>query len=109
MPLLASSEWVLERLKTRVGFFLDEEHSQPWEQFGVHRTWVVEELGESEVLSLCLQALNYVGAVVGEAHRFFGADIENTEMELDMLRTQILLETDVDPSLIAKWHWNDAV
>ena len=109
VPLLAPSAWILERLKKSVGFFLDEEHSQPWEQFGVHRTWVVEALGESEVLSLCLQALNHIGAVVEEAHSFFGADIESTEMELDMLRTQTLLETDVDPSLIAKWRWNDAV
>ena len=96
-------------MKARVGFFLDEEHSQPWEQFGVHRTWVVVELGEVEALSLCAQALNYVGAVVREAHSFFGADVENTVVELDMLRTQTLLETDVDPSLIAKWGWNDAV
>lgn len=109
VPLLAPSEWVLERLKNAVGFFIDEEHSQVGEQFGVQRTWVVEELGESEVLGLCLQALNYVGAVVAEAHRLFGADVQHTEMELDMLRTQVLLETDVDPSLIAKWRWDDAV
>jgi hypothetical protein len=109
VPLFAPSEWVLERLKARVGFFLDEEHSQPWEQFGVHRTWVVVELGEVEALNLCAQALNHVGAVVREAHSFFGADVENTVVELDMLRTQTLLETDVDPSLIAKWGWNDAV
>lgn len=96
-------------MKANVGFFLDEEHSQPWEQFGVHRTWVVEELGEGEVLTLCLQALNYLGALVAEAHRFFGSSIESTEMALDMVRTQTLLETDVDPSLIAKWHWDDAV
>ena len=109
VPLLAPSAWILERLNANVGFFLDEERSQPWEQFGIHRTWVVEELGETEVLSLCLEALNYLGALVEEAHRFFGADVESTKMELDMVRTQTLLETDVDPSLIAKWHWNDAV
>ena len=44
-----------------------------------------------------------------EAHRLFGADVDSMEMELDMVRTQTLLETDVDPSLIAKWHWNDPV
>lgn len=109
VPLLAPSEWILERLKHRVGFFIDEEHSQPWEQFGIHRTWIVEELGEPEVLSLCLQTLNYVGAVVGEAHVLFGAEIDDTEMEIDMNRTQTLLETDVDPSLIKKWRWNDTV
>lgn len=109
VPLLAPSEWVLERLKNAVGFFLDEEHSQVGEQFGIQRTWIVEELGESEVLGLCLQALNQVGALVVEAHRMFGAEVEYTDMELDMLRTQVLLETDVDPSLVEKWGWNDAV
>jgi hypothetical protein len=39
----------------------------------------------------------------------FGADVDSTELELDLLRTQTYLETDVDPSLIAKWGWNDAV
>jgi hypothetical protein len=109
VPLFAPSKWVLERLKARVGFILDEEHSQPWEQFGVHRTWIVEELGEPEVLGQCVQALNHVGAVLEEAHQFFGADVESTVVEVDMLRTQTLLETDIDPSLIAKWGWNDAV
>jgi hypothetical protein len=98
-----------ERLKARVGFFLDEEHSQPWEQFGVHRTLSVEELGEPEVLGQCVQALNYVGTVLEEAHQFFGAGVDSTVVELDMLRTQTLLETDVDPSLVAKWGWYDAV
>jgi len=108
VPLFAPSAWILERLKARVGFFLDEEHSQPWEQFGIHRTWVVEELGELEVVGLCVQALNHVGAVLEEAHSFFGVDVESTVVEVDMLRTQTLLETDVDPSLVAKWGWNDA-
>lgn len=107
VPLLTPSVWILERLKANVGFFLDEEHSQPWEQFGIYRTWIVEEIGETEVLSLCLQALNYIAAVVWETYRLFGFAIGSMEMELDMVRTQILLETDVDPLLIAKWHWND--
>jgi len=98
----------LDRLKANVGFFLDEAHSQPWEQFGVLRTWVVEEIGESEVLGLCLQALNSVGVVLMEAHQLFGADVDSAELELDMLGTQTFLETDADPSLIDKWGWNGA-
>lgn len=109
VPLFAPSKWVLERLKARVGFFLDEEHSQPWEQFGIYRVWGVEELGDQEVLGLCIQAINHIGAVVEEAHGLFGADVEISAVGVDMLRTQTLLETDVDPSLIAKWGWNDAV
>jgi len=109
VPLFTPSAWILERLKVNVGFFLDEARSQPWEQFGVHRTWIVEEIGDSEVLGLCLRSLNSIGAVIGEAHRLFGADVDGVELEMDMLRTQTYLETDIDPSLIAKWGWNDAV
>lgn len=54
------------------------------------------------------QALNHIGAVVEKAHTLFGADVESTVVEVDMLRTQTFLETDVNPSLIAKWGWNDA-
>lgn len=109
VPLFAPSTWVLERLKANVGFFLDEERTQPWEQFGIYRTWVVEQLGKQEVLSLCVQALNRIGTVVESAHALFGAEVESTEVEVDLLRMQTLLETDVDPSLIAKWGWNIAV
>ena len=105
VPLFAPSAWILERLKANVGFFLDEAHSQPWEQFGVMRTWVVEEIGESEVLGLGLQALNSIGAVLVEAHRLLGADVDSTELELDMIGTQTFLESDADPSLITKWGW----
>lgn len=108
IPLLTPSAWILQKLNTHVGFFLDPERSDPWEQFGIHRTWIVEELGESEVLGLCLEALNHIGRLVGEAHRLFGVKVDGTEMELDLVRTQTLLETDADPSLIAKWRWNEA-
>lgn len=109
VPLFAPSAWILERLQANVGFFLDEARSQPWEQFGVERVWIVEEIGDSEVLGLCLQALNTIGILIQEAHRFFGANVDGTELELDMLRTQTFLETDRDPSLIAKWRWVDIV
>lgn len=107
VDLLTPSKWILERLNARVGFFLDDERSQPWEQFGVYRIWVVEELGEQEVLGLCVQALNHIHEIVQDAHALFGESVESSRMEMDMLRTQTLLETDVDPSLILKWGWND--
>ncbi|MBI5938236.1 MAG: hypothetical protein HY850_10350 [Betaproteobacteria bacterium] len=109
VPLFAPSAWLLERLQANVGFFLDEARSQPWEQFGVERVWIVEEIGDTEVLRLCGQALNAIGVLVEEAHRLFGAGVEGAEVELDMLRTQTFLETDNDPSLIIKWGWSDAV
>lgn len=68
---------------------------------------MVEELGEQEVLGLCVQTLNHIGAVVENAHSLFGAEVESTVVEVDMLRTQTLLETDVNSSLVAMWGWND--
>lgn len=109
LPLFAPSKWILERLKARVGFFLDEQHSQPWEQFGIYRIWVVEELGDQEVLGLCVQAINHIRVIVEDAHGMFGVNVESFAVEVDTLRTQTLLETDVDPSLIAKWGWDHAV
>lgn len=49
VPLFTPSRWVMKATEGADWLFLDEEHSQPWEQFGIHRVWVVEELGESEV------------------------------------------------------------
>lgn len=46
-------------------------------------------------------------ALVEEAHEIFGAAVESFEVAVDLLRTQSLLGTDVDPSLVAKWGWND--
>lgn len=109
LPLFTPSSLILERLRVNVGFFLDEAHSQPWEQFGIQRTWIVNEIGDAEVLGLSLQALNSVWAVVVEAHQLFGAEVDCAELNLDMVRTQTFLESDMDSSLIAKWGWNGSV
>ena len=91
--------------KFAIGFFIDEEHSSIGEQIGVQRTWIVDELGEDEVVSISLKALNYMGHLVAEALSLFGMNATHKEIEINMDRVQILLETDIDPSLVEKWGW----
>lgn len=87
-------------------FFLGGKHSIVGEQAGVERVWVVEELGEGEVLSNCIEALNYMLTLIEEAHRLVG---KTSGMELfglqDMKEFTVMLETDADPTLFAKWGW----
>jgi hypothetical protein len=87
------------------GLFLDEEHSAIGEQAGVERVWMVPELGDEEAAVTCLQALNYMGELVAEAHRMFGGSEQHEPIAIDMQRVRVLLETDVDPTLPEKWGW----
>ena len=87
-------------------FFLGGKHSIVGEQAGVERAWIVEELGEGEVMAGCIEALNYMIALVEDGHRlldrtsgieFFGLN--------DMREFTVMLETDADPTLFSKWGW----
>jgi CRISPR/Cas system-associated protein Csx1 len=88
-----------------IGTFMDEEHSAIGEQIGVERSWIVEEIGESEVVLLCNEALNYMGQLLAEAKVLFGKEAKYENIEIDLSSIQVLLETDIDPSLIEKWNW----
>jgi hypothetical protein len=106
IPPLMDTEAALEHAKKfAIGFILDEEHSAIGEQIGVERTWIVEEIGEGEVVSHCVEVLNYMRRLVGEAHELAGSKIDSDPIQLDMRRWQVLLESDVDPSLVEKWGW----
>ena len=99
----------LEALENAKAFayalFLDEEHSAIGEQAGVERVWVVTELGGDEAALTCLRALNYMGELVAEAHRLCGGSDRHEPITVDMRQVQVLLETDVDPTLLEKWGW----
>lgn len=88
-----------------IGSFIDEEHSAIGEQLGVERSWVVEEIGDTEVVLLCNEALNYMGELVSQAKQLFGVDDKYKKIDIDLSSTQVLLESDIDPTLIAKWGW----
>lgn len=88
-------------------FFLAGKHEQVGEQAGVERAWIVSELGEQEVISTCLPALNYMLALVDEAHRFCGAESGLRTLSYDLPTFFVLLESDVYPTLPEKWGWLD--
>ena len=93
-------------LQHYVGLFIDAEHSAIGEQIGVERLWIVEEIGDSEILGLCFDAWARITNVVVEAHNLYGRH-ENPEFtcrhHVDTLR--VILETDLDPTLPEKWGW----
>jgi len=105
-PMMSTIEALDFAKKFTYGMFLDEDHSAIGEQTGVERTWIVSDLGGSEVVATCLQALNYMGELLAEAHRLCGETARYEPVSIDMQRVQVLLEADVDPSLPEKWGWH---
>ena len=104
-PFTDTKEFLKKMQELMIGTFMDEEHSAIGEQIGVERSWIVEEIGESEVVLLCNEALNYMGQLLAEAKVLFGKEAKYENIELDLSSIQVLLETDIDPSLIEKWNW----
>lgn len=67
VPVSLSSEYILREMVPKLDL-LDETHSAIGEEYGVQRTWTVEELGPGNVLQLCDQAWSKVGHVLASAH-----------------------------------------
>jgi|SRR3989338_949614 len=107
IPPFAKTEKLLEITSKFVcNMFLGGKHEIIGEQAGVERTWVVEELGDGEVIAKCIDAMNYMIALVEEAHQFSGCSSKLEFFGLaDMREFTVLLETDADPSLFEKWNW----
>jgi hypothetical protein len=85
---------------------LDEGHSAIGEEYGVQRTWIVEELGKGNVLTLCDQAWSKIGHVLAAAHDFIGREWTPPPPHgHDPAKCDLLTETDVEPSLPEKWGW----
>lgn len=107
-PDMSSQVALARAVEQLVGFILDEEHSAIGEQIGVRRLWLVEELGDGEVIRLCDRAWSRIGNVVASAHAVLGARFEPPPEEgHDVEAVRVLLESDVDPSLPRKWGWVD--
>lgn len=86
------------------GFFIDEEHSEPWMEVGVEREWIMEELGTEEAAFLCNDIIDYFGNLLKELAQIFGCQF-NWQKGPISCRYQVLLESDLDPSLPKKWGW----
>jgi len=91
---------------------LDEEHSAIGEQYGVWRLYHIKELSETEdVLTVCRRALSRAFMWLAAAHEILGvrtADLPEKELVAPdaLSKVTVLLESDVDPTLFAKWGWS---
>ncbi len=97
--------FVIPRIK-ELGF-IDEEHSAIGEQLGIKREWFCEELGDSEILKTCYEAYCSICKIMSEAHSLF-YDIEMIPQGFPdgfFDNIYIILESDLDPSLLKKWGW----
>lgn len=91
-----------------IDWFIGKDHGAIGEQFGVRRQWIVEDLGDEEVLSLCIKAYKEIEKIIDEAHIkinriFISPNLEIGELE----KVYILLETDLDPNLAKEWGWDN--
>ena len=107
IELFTETEKLLALTSRFVGeFFLGGKHDVVGEQAGVERVWIIEELGEREVMAECIDAMNYMIALVEEVHHLSGgmSGLEFFGIK-DMREFSVLLDTDADPTLFAKWGW----
>jgi len=104
-PFRDSHELLRRACEFYVGFYIDERHSDIGEQIGVWRKWAVEEIGPDEVVTHCAGALGYMANLLQEACQLWGA-VFDASFEVPHPEVfQVLLESDVDPSLPVKWGW----
>jgi hypothetical protein len=93
-------------IRTMVGTFVDEKHSDIGEQLGVERKWVVEEIGDEEIVGLNIKGMEYIGKLLSEAHALYDLEYKPQDFSsVDMKKVMVLLESDVDPNLPKKWGW----
>ena len=107
LPATVPSEQALRwGVQGFVGSILDKAHSAIDEQIGVRRSWVVEELGEEEIIGVCDRAWSRIGNVLAGAHALVHSRFEAPPEEVhDMDHASLLVESDVDPTLPRKWSW----
>ncbi len=100
------SKVVFETAKKELtGFLIDKKHSEPGEQLGIERTWIVSEISDNEIVEECYESLSKMEELLREAHKFFGRRSKQELRCVDHL-DRVLLETDFDPTLTKKWKWD---
>lgn len=92
--------------------FLDAEHSSIGEQYGVLRRYNIPEMSTTEdVLTVARRAISRTHDLVALAHSaIFGIPVAPFDDdagldEASLAEVTILLETDVDPTLVKTWGW----
>jgi len=103
------TEQIFEKVSGEyVDMFIGKDHPAIGEQFGINRQWIVDEIGDVEILQLCIGAFTEIGAIMEHAHKAFGFTFAGMNAFSDdepIENYTTLLETDVDPSLFEKWGW----
>ena len=105
VPADVTSKQLLENFAPKLGGVAPG-HPFLGEQYGVRREWYAPELGEGNVINLCDLAWVKIGKILSEAHTFAGWHIQPpVEHGHRAEECEVLLETDLDPSLPEKWGW----
>ena len=105
VPAHISSKHIVEH-RASISGLMDPEHFEIDEQYGVRREWYVPELGEGNVITLCDLAWVKIGQVLSGAHDLAGwHSMPPVEHGHKVEDCDVLLETDIDPSLPRKWGW----
>lgn len=106
VPVHVTSKHLLEDVAPKLGGVLPE-HPFLGEQYGVRRTWYVPELGDGNVIDLCDLAWTKIREILSEAHSFAGWHVDPLDEHSHRSdQHEVLLETDLDPSLFEKWRWD---
>lgn len=104
-PFQDSRALLEKTAKFMIGFMIDEAHSAIGEQVGVHRTWIVPDIGANEVTGHCIEALSKIGKLLEEAHALWNTEFDATFQLPNLDGVFVLLESDLDPTLPTKWGW----
>lgn len=109
IPTSLPSESVLQfAIENFPDFIKAEGHTAIDEQLGVERTWMVEVMGDQEVLGVCDHVLSAVGRLVRDAHLLVKRRRPFPDShEHDFTRDRVFLETDMDPTLPKRWGWEN--
>ena len=105
VPTHVPSQHLLQNFAPELGL-IDTEHSAIGEQYGVRREWCAPELGDGNVITLCDLAWVKIGQILSDAHVFAGwHSVPPAEHGHKQEDCDVLLETDLDPTLLQKWGW----
>ncbi len=81
------------------------------EQLGVRRVYLEPKLSaDHDVLTASDMILSQLCSLVDDCHLHLGvpfdADAHDCNIPHDLEHHAVLLETDIDPSLVKKWDWD---
>lgn len=91
--------------------YLDADRSDVGEQYGVQRLYFVKQLSQDEdTLMVCRRAIARTLRMIAAAHEHMEIEVplldeSDHANESSVSKVSVLLETDVDPSLLQKWDW----